>query len=128
MSWDVDLIDDRGHCEGSWNYTHNTSRMIYAVLEDAGVDLGTWAEERPGWNYSNGEPVRRTWWDHLNGMSGPDGAAYLHTIAEALADDPERFRAMNPENGWGNYDTLLDLLREMARSVPEWPCKWEANG
>jgi hypothetical protein len=34
MSWDVELIDDRGHIEAEWNYTHNTNRMIAAALAD----------------------------------------------------------------------------------------------
>jgi hypothetical protein len=32
MSWDAALYDDRGHVEGAWNYTHNTSCMFYDVL------------------------------------------------------------------------------------------------
>ena len=39
MSWNAYLTDDRGHTEGDWNYTHNCSGMIYAVLDDAGVEL-----------------------------------------------------------------------------------------
>ena len=116
MSWDVGLIDDRGHIEAEWNYTHNTNRMIAAALADLGEQVPDHFLVGP------------TWWDRLNGMSGPDGAKYLHTIAESLGRDPDRFRAMNPENGWGNYDRLLRLLREMAASVPEWPCHWEACG
>jgi hypothetical protein len=32
VSWDATLIDDRGHVEGDWNYTHNCNRMIAAAL------------------------------------------------------------------------------------------------
>jgi hypothetical protein len=119
MSWDVELIDDRDNNPtplGEWNYTHNTNRMIAAALESA-------CDKVPDhWL------VGPTWWDRLVGMSGPEGGAYLTRIANALAADPERFIAMNPENGWGSYDSLLPLLREMAASVPEWPCHWEACG
>lgn len=121
MSWDADLIDDRGHYEGSWNYTHNTSHMIYAVLEDAGYALGT----RVSWD---GKEYPASWWDRLNGMDGPEGAAYLDLIIKGLVADPHRFIAMNPENGWGDYDGLVKVLEEMRTAVPEWPCKWEASG
>lgn len=122
MSWDASLHDDRGHCEGDWNYTHNCSRMIYAVLEDEGIELG----ER-----LMGFPERMlpcSWYDRLNGATGPDGAAYLDTIVRGLEADPERFRAMNPENGWGDYDSLLKTLTDMRDRVPEWPTEWSASG
>ena len=119
MSWDAWLTDDRGHTEGDWNFTHNTSCMIYAVLKDALGELPPDPEE-------SGTTVR--WWEHLNGMSGPEGAAYLHAIITGLEADPDRFRAMNPENGWGNYDDLVKVLRDMRDRVPEWPTTWSASG
>lgn len=39
-----------------------------------------------------------------------------------------RFRAMNPENGWGDYDSFRDVLVEMCRAVPEWPTTWGVWG
>lgn len=134
MSWDAWLFDDRGHSEGEWNYTHNTSRMIYAVLEDAGIELA--AETRPcvwfdedgiGHDAPEGHGTI-AWYDHLNGMEGPQGAAFLHTIIRGLEADPARFRAMNPDNGWGDYDGLLKVLTDMRNAVPEWPTTWHANG
>jgi hypothetical protein len=133
MSWDARLIDDRGHYEGDWSYTHNTSRMIYAVLDDAGIELP--ASTRPCMRLVDREWVNYpqgygsiAWWDHLDGMSGPEGAAYLNTIVKGLEAEPERFRKMDPPNGWGNYYGLVKILTEMRDAVPEWPCKWEASG
>lgn len=112
MSWDVSLTDDRGHREGEWNYTHNTSKMIYATLSDDN-------------DYVLAE--RETWWDRLSGMGGPEGAAYLDRIIRGLLADPDRYRAMNPTNNWGNYDQLVGVLTEMRGAVPEWPTSWEAG-
>lgn len=135
MSWDAHLIDDRGHTEGDWNYTHNTSRMIYAVLADAGVELpadiracSTYDRETETWTHHPNGHGTVAWWDYLDGMTGPEGAAYLNVIIRGLEADPDRFRAMNPENGWGNYDDLVKLLTEMRNSVPEWPTTWSASG
>lgn len=135
MSWDAHLVDDRGHTEGDWNYTHNTSCMIYAVLADADVELpastracSVYDRETETWTrHPNGHGTV-AWWEHLDGMTGPEGAAYLDTILRGLEADPDRFRAMNPENGWGNYDDLVKLLTEMRNSVPEWPTTWSASG
>lgn len=133
MSWDAWLTDDRGHSEGSWGCTHNTSPMIYAVLRDAGIVLPD--DTAPCITYENGKPVKHPngygtipWWMHLDGMSGPEGAAFLHVIVSGLEADPQRFRAMNPENGWGDYDGMLKELRAMRDAVPEWPTTWSAIG
>lgn len=126
MSWDADLIDDRGHTEGEWNYTHNCNGMIESVLGDE-ID-GT---VEPFWSkLSHGRSAmgRGSWWGLLNSSSGPDGAALLDRIIRGLEADPERFRAMNPENGWGDYDSLVKVLTEMRDAVPEWPTTWTVSG
>lgn len=110
MSWDAELIDDRGHVEGSWNYTRNTNRMANSALP-----AGVLAE-------------RVTWWRLLDGMDGPPGAAFLDQIIRGLEADPEHFRSMNPDNRWGDYDSFLGVLREMRSAVPEWPCAWVVSG
>ncbi len=30
-----------------------------------------------------------------------------------LKKDPEKYKAMNPENGWGSYETLVPFMEEM---------------
>lgn len=136
MSWDAHLIDDRGHEEGWWNYTHNTSSMIYAVLEDAGIELAP--DTRPCWahpltaegkltHYPNGKGTI-AWWEHLNGLDGPEGAEFIGSILKGLRADPARFEAMNPPNGWGTYDGIVKVLTEMHDAVPEWPTRWSASG
>lgn len=116
MSWDA-------HFDGrEWNYTNNVAPMIYAVLEDAGIELEPVTLARP---------YRETWWDRLNGMTGREGAAYLGQIIDGLERDPERFRAMNPANMRGDYDTLLDTLRAMKRAGDAACCdvrRWSTSG
>ena len=111
MSWDADLIDDRGHSEGQWNYTHNCNPMANDALRAAGI-----------------EPTGGTWWWHIDDMTGPDGAAVLSAILDQFAADPERYRAMNPKNGWGDYDSFAEVLREMCAGLPEWPTRWTVSG
>ena len=107
MSWDASLVDDRGQTIGDWNFTHNTSVMIYSALADG---------------------VSSPWWARLSGLSGPEGAEFLHRIIRCLEADPELFRGMNPGNGWGNYDALVATLTTMRNAVPEWPTTWHASG
>lgn len=117
MSWDARLIDDRGHTEGEWNYTHNCNRMIDAVLS-LPVDESTFAPNVFGGG----------WWKHLDGMDGEAGQALLAGIVDGLQADPARFRAMEPANKWGSYIGVLGVLREMRDAKPEWPCRWEVSG
>ena len=124
MSWDAELTDDRGHQEGWWNYTHNTNGMIEAALGDEIDDT-----LKPWWTVlGNTAMGKGSWWDLLDGSSGPEGAALLDHIIRNLEAEPGRFKEMNPENGWGDYDGLLGVLREMRDRVPEWPTTWSVDG
>jgi hypothetical protein len=126
MSWDASLTCDCcGHEVGDWNYTHNTNRMIAAARESLGhVDAHDLGSTHPIM-----KAIGPPWYQVLNGMSGADGAWFLNEIVTALEDDPPRYRAMNPENGWGSYDSLLDVLRQMRdRSTTENPMTWRCSG
>ena len=112
MGWWAHLTDDRGHTEGDWNYTHNCAVMAWVALDTAGQPV----------------PEGESWWMKLSGLPGPEGAAYLHTIVRELETDPDRYRAMNPSNGWGDYDSFLATLVDMRNAVPEWPTTWHASG
>ena len=114
MSWDATLysvteVTDCEHCgqalpeprrvgseAGWWNYTRNVTPMIAAA-----------------WEAETGKPVERNWWDMLDGLDGPAGREHVATVIRGLESDPARFRAMNPANGWGGYDSLLQVLRAM---------------
>lgn len=137
MSWDASLsIDGVSWAGDSWNYTHNTSRMIADALERAGEPLG----EEEGMRCRCPNPddptgpllpcnCSESWWKRLNGMSGSEGCRYLSVIVEQFEKDPDHYREMNPANGWGNYDGILKTLTEMRDAcTSEIPMTWEASG
>lgn len=101
---------------GWWNYTHNVAPMIYDALKLAGIELAG----------------SESWWQRLSGMSGTGGRDYLAVIIRQLEADPERFRAMNPPNGWGCYDGrdgVLGVLRKMQDAVPDGEASiWHVSG
>lgn len=120
MSWNAYLIDDRGHTEGEWNYTHNTNGMANLALDASYEQVSVFEEVfRPG---------RLSWWKRLDTLDGPTGAAMLDGIIRAMESDPEKYRALNPPNNWGDYDSFLKVLRDMRDAVPEWPTSWTVNG
>jgi len=121
MSWDASF-DGR-----DWNYTHNTNRMIAAAYkaatgEDADQDTGP---------LELVAAIGPAWWKRLDGMSGMEGGRYLGKILAGLCADPDRYRAMNPDNGWGDYDSLLRVLQEMCAHSLAACCdkrRWEVWG
>jgi len=123
VSWDAWLTDDRGHCEYETNYTHNINRMVGAAL----VALGHEDGDAIGTGVL-AEAIGPVWFDLLHGMDGPSGAKFLHDIIGELRRYPVKYQSMNPENGWGDYDSLLKVLQGMRDAVPEWPCTWSVSG
>lgn len=108
MSWDADLCCDAcGTSLIEQNYTHNTNGM------------------------ANGAPVvtgeQGPWYQQLDGMSGPEGARFLDGIIRHMEAHPE-LRDQNPNNGWGDYDRFLSVLKKMRDRTPEAPATWRTCG
>lgn len=69
------------------------------------------------------------WVDALNGTSLREyRGAPCSEAAGPLADgvkrmeaDPDHYRAMNPKNGWGDYQGALDYLRRLAEACAQHP-------
>lgn len=101
MSYDFIVFDgpnsDREHELYSTNYTSNIHQMIYDVLPRRYMDQ---------LKSDEGVPVE---------VARP----ILLTLLTALLSDPDRYIAMNPENGWGNYhgfcETLFDVILNTTR-------------
>lgn len=54
-------------------------------------------------------------WSDLVGKPAAEAGRHLLDVLDGMQTDPERWRAMNPENGWGDYDSCLqDRLRKFA--------------
>lgn len=40
---------------------------------------------------------------------------------QRLQEDPERFRRLNPKNGYGDYEYFVDFVRKYLRACREYP-------
>lgn len=107
MSWDPRLeCDACGLPIGQWDYTHNTNPMLRAAA-----------------------PSGSAAWEVIDGLPAPIGASILNATVKELEADPGRFKAMNPANGWGDYASLLEVLREMRDAgITEVPATWRTDG
>ena len=88
MSYVIGLkIDTGGSNPASvgddWNFTSNCSSMWC----EAGADLA-----------------------EFEGKTAGECIPVLESAISTLHSDPTRFRAMNPPNGWGSYETLIPAL------------------
>lgn len=80
------------------------------------------------WNYtSNVAPMWRKAMPDTEGLAGFDGMRAKHALPilecgiAAMEADPEAYRAMNPANGWGEFDSQLEALGRLAVAFREAP-------
>lgn len=46
-------------------------------------------------------------WRGIVGKPAPKVGRHILAVLDRMARDPQKWRAMNPENGWGDYDRCL---------------------
>ena len=100
MSWDVNLYapTECGQLTdvGRRNYTWNVSPMYYDALGGDGLS-------------------------QFGRMNAKDALPILKEGVRKMKESPEKYREMNPPNGWGNYEGALDLLEWMLKKCEEYP-------
>jgi len=100
MSLDVDLMVVQPVSVYEANITHNLGKMAaevkYGVEWVGEGELSLyevlWRPEERGFKFAR------------------DIADLLDIGWNILLSDPERFKAYNPENGWGSYDGLVNFV------------------
>ena len=91
MSLDVSLTAVRKTVVYDWQgLTHNLARMA----DEAGLYLPLW------------KPVDLAI-KHANQLIDP-----LRVGLDVLKQDPERFKKLNPANGWGTYDGFVEFVAD----------------
>ena len=96
MSYDIWLTADVGGKEPAtldvlphWNYTSNVAPMWRKAMPESDGLAG------------------------LEGMEAGEAAEHLHRGITRMESDPDAYRALNPENGWGDYEGQLEALRRL---------------
>lgn len=56
---------------------------------------------------------------HVQDMSCPDAAKVIESMIAGMVDRRDELTAMNPPNGWGNYDGALNYLRKILEACNE---------
>jgi hypothetical protein len=95
MSYDVSLTINTGKADHEvvdcGNYTYNVSPMYRKAfpLATKGIQLGI---------------------NCLHDMRADAAAEILNVAIDAMVQNKEEYIALNPSNGWGNYDGALSFL------------------
>lgn len=90
--WTTDVVFDA-------NITHNLNKMA----DEAGVYDAMWRPDEHGY------------------AAAVDVIEALSVGLVRLLDEPDRFRAFNPSNGWGTYDLLVDTVRAYLTACVQHP-------
>jgi hypothetical protein len=91
MSWDASMVVDTGgeypaEVQDLGNYTWNVSEMFYAAFGADGL---------------------RT----IEGKSGKDAVPIVRSAIAFMQDNGAAMRALNPKNGWGDYEGAIEFLK-----------------
>jgi len=94
MSLDVSLMVTQPVVAYTSNITHNLSKMANQVMLENGLTLRDvlWHPEEEGFYYAR------------------DIAELLNEAFNVLLAEPDCFKTYNPENGWGDYDALVEFV------------------
>jgi hypothetical protein len=61
-------------------------------------------------------------WDPLEGKTAEEIEPEIERLIGLMTKDPAAYRALNPKNGWGNYDSFLrEVLRPLLEACKENP-------
>lgn len=96
MSLDFSLLKVQPSEVFSVNYTHNVSEMwdLAGIYDDL---------------YNS------------DGKLAKDIVGNLIFGLKKMLDNPDKFKKLNPENGWGDYDGAVKVLNEIISACNEYP-------
>lgn len=98
MSWNFGLKMDTGAGEFFYGFDVNHTSNCNPMLGDVGII-----------------------WDELDGKQAKEARAIIAAGLEKLQNDPVKYEAMNPPNGWGSYETLCKVIQEILIEVTKHP-------
>jgi hypothetical protein len=105
MSYDVSVSIDTGNGESLeeeiGNYTYNCSAMLTKALVAVGKEQISLSDMH-GWDVSK-------------------VAFYLKDALQYMRENRKEFIAMNPDNGWGDFESWLEFLSKIYETCLKHP-------
>lgn len=91
------------HAESYTVFERNITHNLNVMAREAGVYLAMWRPEE------------------LSATKAKDLIEPLSKGLELLLSYPERFKLLNPSNGWGDYDGLVSFVSKYMYACKEYP-------
>ena len=60
-------------------------------------------------------------WQDFIGMCAGDAGPIWQKVADELRADPDKYKAMNPPNGWGDYEGAVEVISALAAACARYP-------
>jgi hypothetical protein len=124
MSWWIGTEIDAGGTEAAElsdrSVTYNVGKMFRLAL--AIPEPGIHRERYCYCQRRDGDGTHETGLSALDGAPCSEAAGVISAALERMRADPVPYRAMNPANGWGSYESAMaDLawLLEQCREHPK---------
>ncbi len=106
MSLDVSLyfeVDVGSRVDQHFVYDANITHNLRLMAQEAGCYVACWRPEEAGYK------------------SAEDLIIPLKDSLDMLLSFPEKFKGMNPSNGWGNYEGLCSFVLGYLLACREYP-------
>jgi hypothetical protein len=107
----LDLYLECHHCKTTledWNYTYNVSPMWFEAMKSLNPD-------------HEGKMIE------IEELTGAKAVLVVEKGLKALKADPEKYRALDPENGWGSYDEFVEHIPKLIEACEKHPdAVWRA--
>lgn len=111
--WDVTYNLNPMLWEAGWRWPSGKSRSTLAVVTTA----------RFGDRTAPLDSTEMTVWssDIMQGLRAGDIGEKVLAVITNLKADPDRYRSMNPPNGWGDYDGLVREFESFLQAIEAHP-------
>ena len=80
-----------------WNYTYNVSKMWYEVFPESNKMID------------------------IDGMTCKESLPRLEHLRDTIKADPDKFKAMNPPNGYGCYESFVEAVERLIIVAKNYP-------
>ena len=60
-------------------------------------------------------------WKFINNQKCKDIIGFIEEAYLKMENNPDKYKAMNPSNGWGNYEGALEYLKSILKECEENP-------
>lgn len=91
-------------CEEAGGCTWNVFPMFYKALNNAGIS-------------TEGKSISKEW----DGKNAQEVLPEVEAIIQQMEAEPSIYRAMNPSNGWGSYESALEFMQAVRNAIVSSP-------